>query len=56
MIYLYTFVYIIPSILREKFGLGRRITFCMRRFASPYKGFAQQRPGLAKCGWSEPWE
>jgi hypothetical protein len=22
---------------------------CLRRFASPYKEFAQQRPGLAKC-------
>jgi hypothetical protein len=25
-------------------------------FASPNKGFAKQRPGLQKCGWSEPWE
>jgi hypothetical protein len=23
-------------------------------FASPDKGFAQQRPWLVKCGWSEP--
>ncbi|GHV86836.1 hypothetical protein AGMMS50255_1320 [Spirochaetia bacterium] len=28
----------------------------LRRFASPNKGFAKQRPGLAKCGLSEPWE
>ena len=28
----------------------------MRRFGSPDKGFAQQRPGLANCGCSEPWE
>ena len=28
----------------------------IRRFASPDKGFAKQRPGLANCGWSEPWE
>jgi len=27
-----------------------------RRFASPNKGFAKQRPGLAKCGWREAWE
>jgi hypothetical protein len=25
-------------------------------FASPNKGFAKQRPGLAKCGWREAWE
>ena len=24
------------------------------RFASPYKGFAKQRPGLAKCGGVKP--
>jgi 4-hydroxy-tetrahydrodipicolinate synthase len=29
---------------------------CMRRFASPDKGFAQQRPGLAKCGVGFAWE
>jgi hypothetical protein len=28
----------------------------MRRFDSPNKGFAKQRPGLANCGWNEPWE
>jgi hypothetical protein len=28
----------------------------MRRFDSLDKGFAQQSPGLANCGWSEPWE
>jgi hypothetical protein len=28
----------------------------MRRFASPHKGFAKQRPGLAKCGLREAWE
>ena len=28
----------------------------IRRFASPNKGFAKQRPGLTNCGWSEPWE
>jgi hypothetical protein len=26
----------------------------MRRFASPDKGFAKQRPGLAKCGGVKP--
>jgi len=26
------------------------------RFASPNRGFAQQRPGLAKCGCREAWE
>ena len=25
-----------------------------RRFAGPDKGFAQQRPGLAKCGGAKP--
>jgi hypothetical protein len=25
-------------------------------FASPNKGFAQQRPGLQKCGWRLAWE
>ncbi|MDR2742266.1 MAG: hypothetical protein LBB98_08970 [Treponema sp.] len=29
---------------------------CKRRFCSPNKDFAKQRPGLQKCGWSEPWE
>ena len=28
----------------------------IRRFTNPYKGFAKQRPGFAKCGWSEAWE
>jgi hypothetical protein len=28
----------------------------IRRFASPDKGFAKQRPGLAKCGWRLAWE
>ena len=28
----------------------------IRRFANPNKGFAKQRPGFAKCRWSEPWE
>jgi hypothetical protein len=26
----------------------------MRRFARPYKGFAKQRPGRAKCGGEKP--
>jgi hypothetical protein len=28
----------------------------MRRFGGPNKGFAKQRPGLQKCGYSEAWE
>ncbi|GHT98718.1 hypothetical protein FACS1894142_5420 [Spirochaetia bacterium] len=28
----------------------------LRRFCCPNKGFAKQRPGQQKCGWSEPWE
>jgi len=28
----------------------------IRRFASPNKGFAEQRPGLANCGWRLAWE
>ncbi|MDR2483885.1 MAG: transposase [Treponema sp.] len=30
-------------------GRGRYRSGCLRRFASPDKGFAQQRPGPAKC-------
>jgi len=28
----------------------------IRRFASPYRGFAKQRPGLANCGCRRAWE
>jgi hypothetical protein len=31
-------------------------TNCLRRFCSPNKGFAQQRPGLQKCGGVLAWE
>jgi hypothetical protein len=33
----------------ERFG-------CLRRFASPNKDFAQQRPGVAKCAGATAWE
>jgi hypothetical protein len=29
---------------------------CLRRFASPYKGFAKQRPGPGKMCRNEAWE
>jgi ADP-ribosylglycohydrolase len=29
---------------------------CLRRFASPNRGFAKQRPGLAKCAGATAWE
>ncbi|MDR1072802.1 MAG: hypothetical protein LBL45_03910 [Treponema sp.] len=29
---------------------------CLRGFDRPNTGFAEQRPGLAKCGGGLPWE
>jgi hypothetical protein len=37
-------------------GISPNVPAVYDVFAAPNKGFAKQRPGLQKCGWSEPWE
>jgi hypothetical protein len=52
----YTFLYIFQN-FKQILAKKLHITLCcLRRFASPDKGFAQQRPGLAKCGGVLAWE
>jgi hypothetical protein len=42
--------------ITERSGCIEAAYAALRGFTNPNKGFAQQRLGLAKCGWSEPWE